>query len=484
MNRPPLQVVWLKRDLRLQDHAPLAFACRSDAPLLLLYLFEPQLVNDPHYAPRHWRFVWQSLKDLNASLAPHGGRVTCWFCDPIDALNRLASDFTLVQLLSHEETGLSVTFERDQAVSQWCDNNGVPWHQWPSGAVQRGLNHRQGWDGHWRKTMAQPTEDPDWARVRWCHLPDQTIPADWRSAAEEFQPGGESAAHDCLDGFLAKRGQNYHRHISQPGNSRTSCSRLSPYLAWGNLSVRQVIQRLRQDADTPDWRPARRALTSRLKWRDHFIQKFESECAMEGRPINRAYRHFPYHQDADSDARLLAWKNGQTGYPLVDASMRALHQTGYLNFRMRAMLVSFLCHHLMIDWRRGVHHLARLFLDFEPGIHYPQFQMQAAVTGIHTIRIYNPVKQSLEQDSDGQFIQAFCPELARLPVPVRHTPWQLTPMEHLLYEFEPGRDYPSPIIDLSETGQRARQLLWQWRARPDVQQEGQRILARHVRPKA
>ena len=111
---------------------------------------------------------------------------------------------------------------------------------------------------------------------------------------------------------------------------------------------------------------------------------------------------FPIGSVIRVKADLLAWQQGQTGYPIVDACMRALHKTGYINFRMRAMLVSFLCHHLNIDWRLGVHHLARLFLDFEPGIHYPQFQMQAGVTGSNAIRIYNPVKQAQDQDPDGR----------------------------------------------------------------------------------
>lgn len=510
-------LVWLKRDLRLSDHEPIYFAAKSNVPILLLYCFEPILHNDPHYSARHWDFVMNSLQSMQSKLPP--GAIYCVQQDALSAIELINNTVGISAIYSHQEVGLHNTFERDLRVKDWSIKTNVNWYESGFGAVKRGLTHRKEWDKDWQKIMRSKLCDIDINNTVWhdylatdlvdnsscillapyTQMPEldatghpknyqqqstdnTTNTLDESNTPSSFQYGGEQAAWHTLNTYYLSRGQQYAYSLSSPSLSQLHCSRLSAYLAWGNLSLRQVYQSVLVHWQQAGWRRSLVALSSRLHWHCHFIQKFESESSMEFQPVNAGYTHLPRLVGEQAALHLKAWKSAQTGIPMVDACMRCLIATGYINFRMRAMLVSFLCHHLAVDWRLGVSHLARLFLDFEPGIHYSQFQMQAGVTGINTIRIYNPVKQGLEKDSDGEFVKKWLVELRQVPAPLVHEPWKLTEMEQMMYEVKIGHDYPTPIVDLKASYKQAKELLWSWRSRPEVKAEAKRLLSRHVRP--
>jgi len=208
------------------------------------------------------------------------------------------------------------------------------------------------------------------------------------------------------------------------------------------------------------------SLISRLHWHCHFIQKLESEPQIEHRSVH------PVHERArmvtvENEPRLLAWATGRSGYPFADACMRSLIATGWLNFRMRAMVTSFAFHHLGLDWRACGLHLARLFTDYEPGIHWPQIQMQSGQTGINTPRIYNPVKQGLDQDPSGAFTRRWMPELADVPLALLQTPWLAGPR------------HAAPIIDPGQAIRDARARLSQLRAEPGYRAASEVVFYRH-----
>jgi deoxyribodipyrimidine photo-lyase len=217
------------------------------------------------------------------------------------------------------------------------------------------------------------------------------------------------------------------------------------------------------------WPGALRSFSGRLRWHCHFIQKLEDEPRIEFQNMHPAYDGL--REGEFNSEYYEAWASGRTGYPMVDACMRAVTATGWLNFRMRAMLMSFASYHLWLHWRRPALHLAQMFTDYEPGIHYSQAQMQSGTTGINTLRIYNPIKQGLDHDPGGVFIRRWIPELREMEDAFLHTPWQAASQMN---------GYPMPIVDEKIARTYAAERLYSLRKNnPAHRETAQKIAHKH-----
>ncbi len=482
----PVNIVWFKRDLRIHDHRPLLNAAVCGRAILPLYIIEPEYWALKDTSERHYDFLVECLRSLDTDLKAFGGRLSVKVGDAVSIFHELHQSVGIANLYSHQETGNGWTYERDLAVANWCKSSNINWFEDRQDGVIRRLKSRNGWAKEWDRfmgeTIVSTPSDIIWAKK----VSSDPVPApgDLKLKPDhcsDRQIGGRQQAEHTLNSFLHERGEPYRRTMSSPLRSRATCSRLSPYIAHGVLSMREVAQATwsRQYAlkqakivKKNGWRGSMTAFSARLHWRCHFMQKLEDEPSIEFKNFHPAYNGL--RDPANHNPKFEAWILGETGYPFLDACMRSLIATGWINFRMRAMLMATASYHLWLHWKRPGNHLAKLFTDYEPGIHWSQVQMQSGTTGINAIRIYNPLKQGYDQDPDGEFIRTWVPELASMPDAFIHEPWLAPDARNII-----GKSYPDRIFDHQEAARYARDKVWAVRRGAGHKEKAKKIVVKH-----
>ena len=451
--------VWFKKDLRINDHEPLLTAS-SKGTVIPLYIIEPEIIYSDQFGSLHWNFIRQSLVELNQKLTLLGQPLIIKKGEAVEVLQNLQKEISFDCIYSHEETGNAITFGRDKRVRGWANNQNILWKEFTQNGVVRGLHNRDGWSRIWEERMKRDIlPAPNRLKKISPSLRSLTLPnsEDLGIINQINRPdlvGGESKAMDVLDSFISHRGLKYYKEMSSPNSAYESCSRISPYLTNGCISMKQIVNTVKDGDKNKILKSSTRSFLARCHWHCHFMQKLESEPQIE---TNCFHPSFDNLRNNFNEAYFDAWKKGETGYPFVDACMRALKETGWINFRMRAMLVSFISYNLWIDWRKFKNFLACNFIDYEPGIHYSQIQMQSGVTGINALRMYNPIKQGYDHDPNGEFIKRWVPELSKLEGNDIHEPWLIPGLIGHEKRFKLGSNYPFPIVNLKESIYVARQ---------------------------
>lgn len=465
-------VVWLRDDLRLDDNPALTEAAALGHPLTVVYVLDEasQGVRPLGGAAKWW--LHHSLAALAASLEAAGSRLLLRRGPAAEVIQELTAETAATSLLWNRRYGEP---ERtiDARVKGWAADQGISASSFQANLMFEPWTVRTGAGGpykvftpFWRACLDQtdprlPLETPDRlpasARRPGGGLPDGDALEDWgllpcrpdwsEGLARTWSPG-ESGAHSRLEEFLDGPAADYGTGRNIPGVEGTS--RLSPHLRFGEISPFRIWHALRERF--PHQPPADVGIfRSELGWREFCWQLLYENPALAIRNYRPEFDHFAWQ--TPSDAELEAWQHGQTGYPLVDAGMRQLWQTGWMHNRVRMAAASFLVKNLLADWRLGEAWFWDTLVDADAASNPANWQWVAGsgADASPYFRIFNPVTQSRKFDSAGAYLRQYVPELAALDGKAIHEPWKATGT----VLGDPAPDYPGPIVGLPESRARA-----------------------------
>lgn len=433
-------IYWHKHDFRLFDNQALNTARELSklnktffVPILGL---EMDLAKNPktayEYSLFHQFGYYSSILPLYQNYLHYGLNPILFTNSALDLLEKIFQIKKITHLVSHQEHGTSGTWERDKEVAKFCKANNIQWIEIPPSSVKRGVLNRDNRDKIFKNYVNTPTlQVPKFEIDTWKETEIQPLLEAFKVSnlkiftqfsknQLEIQNNfslsltSEKEGLQTFQSFTKIRSKFYRGGISSPNSAIIHGSRLSQFLAFGSLSLRFVYQYFWKEIKLNSNSKIRSGILGalqRLHWREHFIQRLETEAGMANTAINKNFNAINYSHNLDLFEK---FKTGNTGEVLIDACIRCLLKTGFINFRMRAMLVSYAVFGLDLNWREVGRFLASVFLDYEPGIHWSQVQMQSGVTGINTIRVYSPHKQLLDQDPECVFVKKWLPQLASI----------------------------------------------------------------------
>lgn len=449
-------LMWFRRDLRVQDNLALAAALESGRPVLPLFIFDERILRSPNTRSPRLKFLLNALNALDQSFKAYGTRLQVLHGDPLPALNDLVTRFGATALYFNRDY-TPFARHRDQAIQEALS---ISVHSFDDAVLHA--------PGDVLKADGEPYVVFTPFKRAWLKLNRSEARATFLENATVVDPGNtlttvpslddlgfdntfelpvatEAAAHRHLQAFMANNIFHYNqarnRLVATPWkDTAPGSSYLSPYLRLGLLSPRQVYWAAREAylrANDAASRESVETYVGELVWRDfymHIMYFFPHVATGSFRP---QYDHMEWLQDA---AALQAWKDGMTGYPIVDAAMRQLKAIGWMPNRARMIVASFLTKDLLIDWRAGEQHFMQWLIDGDPAANNGGWQW-AAGTGTDAqpyFRIFNPVSQSKKFDADGTYIRYWVPELSDVPNKYIHAPWEMN---------RPPQNYPAPIVD-------------------------------------
>jgi deoxyribodipyrimidine photo-lyase len=440
-------IVWFRRDLSLVDNLAWAAATTDHREVVPVHVLDRRLVDaaGPFRRRQHLAFVGA----LAAQLRGAGGDLTIVPGDPVDAIGQLARDNGCDTVVWNRDV-TRYAQARDAAVEQQLRGAGIGVeHEWstlvhPPGSITTGSGHVHRVFGAFHR------------RWRELPIPGVATAGDARVLAVEGDPlpdlDGDAplapepaAVRARVDAWL-RRVDAYADEHDRP--DRDATSHLSADLRFGTLSPRELVRRVGHAT------PGRSAFVRQLAWRDWFAHLFHERPHLVDRAQQPMYDAIEWRNDA---ADVAAWKEGRTGYPIVDAGMRELAATGWMHNRVRMITASFLVKDLLVDWRVGERHFRHMLIDGDVPQNAGNWQWVAG-TGPDAapyFRVLNPLTQAERFDPDGDYVRRWVPALARLPGPTVHAPWKLGPLDRAAAGVVLGDTYPEPIVDHAAARERA-----------------------------